>query len=202
MTLDPREAAERAVSEIQEAGKIDSSDLKRLFNRGRSLTPEEKALRDELFPIVFDLCGRSWTQLKRKTGMHKTTAQRLLKARRQAIEARPDGPVQELGHETRLEEIRFEGRKQLIDLCFDGAAKALQHGIERIKDMKGLEAIKAGAILTDKGLLLAGQPTSRVARTDEKMLSDEELAERLKKYKERRAGFSLIEGSGRASEGS
>lgn len=190
--MDARKASERVVEEIEGQGKLASPDLKRLFTGGHGLTPVDKAVRDELFPIVFDLCGRSYAQLKRKTGMHRSTAMRLLENHRKAVEEAPDGPAQELSTHAKLEEVRFQGRKQLIELCFDGAQKALTHGIAQVGSMKGLEAIKAGAILTDKGLLLAGQPTSRVARTDEKMLTDDELAERLKKYQDR--AFQLIPG--------
>jgi len=48
--------------------------------------------------------------------------------------------------------------------------------------MRPLDATKTAAIFTDKALLLSGQPTSRVARTDERMMSDEELQEKAKEY--------------------
>lgn len=186
-------ATERALGELKDKGKFTSPDLKRLFNQGKSLTSDEKEVRNELFLIVFDLCHRSWAELKRKTGMHKTTAQRLLKAHRAAIEADPDGPAQELSHHTKLEEIRFQGRAQLIDLMFEGAVRYAEKVVNAVGDkMTAVAAAKIAAIFTDKGLLLSGQPTSRVSRTDEKMLTDDELEERLKKYAERK--FSLVEG--------
>lgn len=173
--------AQVVIEEFQ-AGNLKSAEAKRLFTDGKSLSKEEKGIRDELVYLLFDLSGRSWAELKRKTGMHRTTAVRIMANREKSLQDRPEGKAQVFMHQAILEETRFSGRKHLIDLCFDGATKGFTKGIYEMSSMTALQAVKAAAIMTDKGLLLAGQPTNKVGKTDARMMSTEELAEELKSF--------------------
>ena len=114
--------------------------------------------------------------------MHRTTARRILKNREKEVLERPDGKLQEWKHKAMLEEIRFEGRKQLIDFCNLGAAMGYTSAIARVHEMTPMQAAKFAAICTDKGLLLSGQPVDKIGRTDTRMMSDEELALELANY--------------------
>jgi hypothetical protein len=181
---DPAKTVEAVLTEINLEGEIITPNFKRLFNQGNKLSQRELALRDEMAYIIYDLEG-SQLGVQRRTGLSPSTLKRILKERQKAIEETPGMPQVVLGNEIELEEVRFTGRKQLIDLCFDGALKALTAGVARIQDMKPMEQIKAGAIMTDKGLLLSGQPTNRVHKQDERMLSDEELKKKAQEYDQR-----------------
>ena len=55
--------------------------------------------------------------------------------------------------------IRQEKRQSLIEKVWAGAEKALDHLLKELPKMKGNHLAIAFGILTDKGLLLGGEPT-------------------------------------------
>lgn len=192
-----RDLADRAIAEAKGgSGKLESPDLVRLFRDSRALTESERLLRRELFFLLYDLCEGSLYRVKKVCGLHHDAQRKMLRDREQMRQGAPE--IQELvnQHTVELEEVRFQGRKQLIELFYEGAARGLDRGLREIPDMKGLDAIKTAAIRVDKALLLSGQPTSRIAKTDERMMSDEELQERLRKYESEAVKLTVLTGQG------
>lgn len=120
----------------------------------------------------------------------------------------PRIPEQEIQHKLLLEEQMYQGRKELTDAFLEGARRALDRATSLIPSMTAGQATTTSAVFTDKALLLSGQPTSRVARIEERMMSDEELRDKLMEY-DRRLGstdpnpqLKVVHGTAEAPEGS
>jgi hypothetical protein len=177
-------------------GEITSPTLIKLFRRANKLTTSERALRDELFLVAWDLCGHNFMELKRRTGMPPNTAKRILKMWKTREAKVPQLANARLETEVKLEEIRYQGRKELIEQFWHGARLALERAVSTIAKANHKDAARTAAIFTDKGLLLSGQPTSRVSRVDERTMSDEELQKRAAKLDKEVARLRLVDKKG------
>lgn len=191
-----QEMSERLTSEMS-SGELKSEDLKRLFTtkgRGGGLTWDEVALREELFFLAWDLCGQSYAELKRTTGMHHNAVTRLVTKRGKAIRRSPKLAKAVEAGEILLMQDRYQGRRQMIDELNQGALNAIRFGLQKLDKMLPYQAIRAAAVMIDKSLLLSGQPTSRVAKVDERGLTDQQLEKELEVLEGEAKRLGLVEG--------
>lgn len=126
----------------------------------------------ELLRYLFDQSGQAYAELARRTGMTVDACRAGL-----ALSGLEDPDLQRArrDHDRQLEEVRFQGRKQMITELWDLGQALLQKAKEDYGDLKPREVVSALKDVIGQAQLLSGEATSRIARSDEKFMTEEEL---------------------------
>lgn len=119
-------------------------------------------------------------ELAKKTGLTSTTVDRLIQNHTRRILLEDGGAEMLLRHRLQLEEVRHKGRVETVEIMQNLTVKALARVDQTLHQASAREAATIAGIMTDKSLLLSGQPTSRIARTDERLMNENELKARAK----------------------
>lgn len=128
-------------------------------------------------------------EVAKQTGLKQTKIEQYIREHTRRILLEDGGAEMLLKHRLELEEVRHRGRVETVQQMQDLTVKALVRLSQTIHTANPREAATIAGILTDKSLLLSGQPTSRIARHDERMMNDEQLRERVKEQNERLAAM-------------
>lgn len=191
------EIADRCFDEFTKHGRLQSPDLQRLF-RQKYVKPADQALREEVVYLVFDLLGRNLAQVATMTGLSTKKILRLVEVRTKRLYETPEGRERELQREEKLEEKRFQGRAEILDMCLEAGKAALAHARKEIPNMKGYEAARASVLFYK--LAGAVEQQSRVPdAAGERLLDDETLETKAREYSERRQKLTLVDADDQAS---
>lgn len=154
---------------------------------GKPKTKGEKAVRDEIvvwlwtFKRMLPDCRK---QMTKSTGLTWMVIEKIIQDHHAEVLGQ-GGALQIIEEQVELQKVRHEGRKLLIEGLWDTAVRARKVLEAKLQTMEPRQAATVMGIAIDKALLLSGQPTSRVARTDERFLTDQELQEKLMKTGQR-----------------
>lgn len=189
-----QEIAERALFEFNQHGTVKSEDLRRLFKQN-AVKPADRALREEIVFMLYDLLGRKLSDVSRATGMSVQKVLRLIELRTKRLHESPEAAQREIEREEELEERRFSGRVALIDACYQGAQEALKQAVEQIPDMTGPQAARAAEIFLKMAERTTDLVQDRKPEAGERLLDDEALEAKNKEYQERQKKLELVIGS-------
>lgn len=183
--------------EFMDTGRVDGRAdwLKR-----RSGSPRERMVKQEIIWAVYLAHGRNIAATSHALGVKNViTVSKYVKEREEALKANYPALFQALEkREFDFHEQIFEGREDVVNHMNRIIKQALNLADGALADMRPIELIKTAAIFTDKTLLLTGQPTSRVARTDERMQSTEDLKKKLEELRgSRKSALQVVEGGKR-----
>lgn len=146
--------------------------LRECVQKRWKLTRARRTLAIELLRYLWDQCGQNYAELARRTGLTVQSCKGGL-----ALAGTDDPELQAIRreHDRALEETRFEGRKQMIEKLWDLGQKLLEKAGEDYEDLKPREVVSALKDVIGQAQLLSGEATSRIARSDEKFMTEEEL---------------------------
>lgn len=151
------------------------------------------AIRDEIvmwYWTTYRNHDDCWKRMQHITGLSKRALETIIQ--KHSVDLMKTGGAQFLiEEELALEKFRYETRKGLISVLQDTAVRALKVLNSKLVGADARQAAGIAAICIDKSLLLAGQATTRVARSDERFMDDEALAA---KRIEATAELTVIEG--------
>lgn len=190
---------------IQSDGNL--SPEGRDFLQRPALRGIEKEMRDELiFSVWSGLTAddEAIRSIEKQTGMKKSVIETVVREHMKRLLFQEGGAEHLLARRLDLERVRHESRVTTIERMNDLVAKALAQTEARLASCDAKSAATIAGIFTDKSLLLSGQPTSRIARMDERFMAQDEMRAKLEAELKRFAkmqqeaeeiGFQAIEGS-------
>lgn len=158
------------------AGTHPSADGLRVLREAHAarwkLGQSRRTLVIEVLRYLFDQAGQNYAELSRRTGLTVDACKGGL-----ALAGLDDPAMQDIrkAQDRALEEVRFQGRKQMIERLWDLGEKLLAESCERYQDMKPRELVSALKDVVSQAQLLSGEATSRIARSDEKFMTEDEL---------------------------
>lgn len=194
---------------IQADGNL--SPAGRDFLQRPALKGIEKEMRDELIFSVWsglsadDEAVRS---IEKQTGLKKSLIEAVVRDHMKRLLFQEGGAEHLLARRLDLERVRHESRVQTIERMNDIVAKAIAQTEARLASCDAKAAATIAGIFTDKSLLLSGQPTSRIARMDERFMATDEMRVKIQDEMKRFAkmqqeaeeiGFTPIEAAGNES---
>lgn len=146
-------------------------------------TKGEREIRAEVivwlwtFKRLLPDCRKS---MERATGLKWGVIEKVIEDHYVTVAGAPSA-LQMMEEQVELQKVRHEGRVELINSLWDVSVRAIKVLNAKLQTLEPRQAATVAGIAIDKALLLSGQPTSRVARTDERLMSNEELVGKLGK---------------------
>lgn len=139
-------------------------------------------MRDELIFSVWSglsADAEAVSQISKQTGLRKNLIESVIRDHMKRLLFQEGGPEHLLARRLDLERVRHESRVKTIETMNDLIAKALAQTESKLNACDAKSAAVIAGIFTDKALLLSGQPTSRIARMDERFMAPDEMRTKL-----------------------
>lgn len=189
--------AGQAGRDLVEFGQIRDPFVREILARGqikRKRFQHDEALYHAVKDVVKTVFGENRDRVAEATGMTRSQVNSMLRITGNYKEPRLQ--EHQIQKEIEIQESIYSGRKDLIEEMLETGARYVRQARDTVAKTHGLTAAKSAAILLDKALLFAGQPTSRVSRVDERMMSSEDLEKKLLEYNEMlaRTDLKVIQG--------
>jgi len=159
------------------AGEMTPEGRSLMKRKGR-LTEGEQILKDEIIVLqwsMFEGMSAREKAVAKKLGLTEKVVKACLERNQAHLMLSEGGPAAILANHVRLAEVRFQGRKKLIEELMDLSLRALTVVNVKLETATPGQAMLIAAQSVDKALLLQGQANNIVKRQDERFHSDEEL---------------------------